>query len=86
MARAAGTTTGSASCCWLEPSGNLQTSLLPTTSSSGPDATGGAIDPLIVMPFVAACLVHWPCALRAHDAEPGLESVIEKFEAGFAYE
>ena len=87
MARAAGTSTASASCCWLEPAGNLQTSLLPTISSRGPEATGGASEPLMVMPCVDFCLVHVPvCASRAHDAEPGFESVTEKFDAGLAYE
>ena len=87
MASAAGTSTASASCCWLEPAGNLQTSLLPTISSSGPEATGGAIDPLTVRPCVDFCLVHCPvCASRAHDEDPGFESVIEKLEAGLAYE
>jgi len=42
---------------------------------------------LTVRPCVDFCLVHCPvCASRAHDEDPGFESVIEKLEAGLAYE
>ena len=41
---------------------------------------------MIVMPCLDFCLVHSPCALRAQDADPGLDRVIEKLDAGLAYE